>query len=130
MIKVTLGQLVTADQALGRLTAERLPIKVSYALGKLAKAIAAEVECFHKERNAAVTMFGAERPTTEPEKANGHGGTIMAVLPEHHAAFVARVNELAALSVELPGEPISLAALGEIQISTADLLALEPLVAD
>lgn len=118
---VTLGELVNADQALARLAEQKLPIKVSWLLGKLVKRVREEVAEFHTHRNAWIQELG--------QTEDGRTWTIEAG-SSNQAEFTKRLSELVALEVELAWVPLQVSALGSIEVSVADLIVLEPFLVE
>jgi hypothetical protein len=129
-ITTTLGTLVqAAEPALTNLAKIRLPAKTAYHIAKLLRAVREETAHFHAERNALVERWGDERDATPIEQKDLGAARLRAVRPEHIAEFVAAVEELSALTVEIAVAPLTLEALGAIDVPAADLLALGPLLA-
>lgn len=127
MITTTLGTLVSAEQALGRLAAQRLPIKTAYQVSKLLRIVPTETKHFHEQRNAFVKELGKERPATPLEKKQYGQDTITEVIESKVPEFKRRVEELGAIEVMLDAALLPLADIDGIDISAADLIALEPL---
>lgn len=130
MIELTLGHCVDADPALSRLAAQKLPFAGAYRIAKLAKAVADELRHFQEQRNALVTEYGSERPAATPEERAQHGETVRYIDPTAPDwwTFVARLQELAAVPVSLPLDPIDLTTVEGLEITAADLLQLGALV--
>jgi hypothetical protein len=123
MITTTLGALVRAadDQpervsAWTRLTERSWPVRLAYRMAKLTKLIRAEVSAYNDIRIAIIKELGVE--------SNGN----WAVTPEQWPTFTERMSELLLQSVTIEWEPIQLAELGAVDISAADLDALDVLV--
>ena len=125
MITTTLGALVLADTALADLKALRLPVKPAYHVMKLCRLVTAEVEGFHTQRNAIIDELGVERATTDDERAARNGAaTLKQVPPDRLAAFRTRLDELAAIAVTIPWDPIALDWLMGAAVSPQTLLDL------
>lgn len=118
MISTTLGALANSELALKRLSEIRLPIKVSYQVGKLIRLVAAETPDFHKQREKLVRQYGSP-----------HGDDIM-VMPDQMAAFMVEMTALSEVPVTLDIAPLKLDSFGAIDISPADLIALSPLLSE
>jgi len=116
-MKVTLGQVLEAQAALGRLSQERLPIKTAYWITKLVRLCTEEVKTFMEARSTAIT---------ECDVANGD--TIDVRRPGY-AAFKAKMDDLVAVEIDLAWTPLEYAKLADVSIAAADLLALEPFFA-
>lgn len=128
-IQTTLGALVTAEPALTRLSEITLPVSTAYQVAKLLRAVRVETQHFTEQRDTFIRTHGEERDATEAEQATG-AIRVMAVRPEYQVEFITRMNDLAALVVDLDVRPIALDTLGPIEWTAADLLALGPLVVD
>lgn len=127
MITTTLGILMTAEPALGRLAEQRLAPRHSYGLAKLVEAVRAETARFTAERQKLAEQFGTAREATAEERAT-LGARVITVPPEHMAPFAAGVSELAAIPVTLPAPPFDLAWCNGDAITARDILDLGPLV--
>ena len=130
MIPTTLGLLVQAEPALGRLLEQRVPMRTAYHLSKFAKLVRAETLVYHEQRDALIRELGAPREPTDAERAKGIQGPVTEVTPANLPAFLAKVQELAAVPVTLEWTRLNLSTLDGIQVSGADLLALEPLLTE
>jgi hypothetical protein len=120
-IATTLGALVQAEAALMAICAVKLSPKSAYHVAKLARLVAVDTKHFHTERDALITELGTQRED---------GGYELKPDSDQVPAFVARLNDLAAVPVEIPWGPITLEMLGTADVSAQDLLALGPLLAD
>lgn len=129
MITTTLGQLVDAEPALHRLAAQKLPAVSAYRLAKICTAVAEDTKIFTERRLELIKEVGVSRQATAAEQARGET-TMLEVAPPHMRGFLAQLSEMASVSVTLPMEPltITLKTLETIEISAADLLAMETLV--
>jgi hypothetical protein len=128
MITTTLGALVTAEPALGRLLDQRVSMQTAYTLAKLAKLVREETAVYHQQREALIQALGAPREPTASEQAAGIRESVIEVTVDNRAPFFAKVQELAAIPVTLAWTPVAVSVLDGIQISGADLLALDPLL--
>jgi len=119
-VRTTLGALVSAEPALATLCALKLSAAAAYHLAKLARLVTTEAKHFHDARHRAITEMGT---------ATGGG---FAILPDSPAwpTFVTQLEELAAVAVEIPWGPITVAMLGDQRVAAADLAALGPLFAE
>jgi hypothetical protein len=122
-ITTTLGALVQAEPALGRVTAVKFDqpggAKVRYHLVKLARLVAVETKHFYDERNALVEQHGEGTPK------------VVARTAPAWATFAAACEALAAVPVTIPWGPLT-EAMAEpyADISAADLVGLGPLYTD
>jgi len=120
-IETTLGALVEAEPALGPICALKLNARSAYHVKKLAQLVAQETKHFHDERNALITEYGTKQDD---------GQILVKPDSEHFPTLIAKLNELAAVPVEIPWGPVTLEMLGDAPISAGELLALGPLLAD
>jgi len=113
MIRTTLGAIAAAEESIKAVAALRLPVKAAYAVSKLLAIVGPELEHWHKQRIAWVHEFGS--PT-----ADGNTAVDPAAMPQ----FIARMNDLAAVAVELQATPVALDLLGDVEMTARDLGAL------
>jgi len=121
MIATTLGALVQAEPALQPICQLKLTARSAYHVKKLVWIVAQETKHFHAERDRYITELGT---------ATDAGGFELKPDNEAFPTFVAQLNELAAVEVTIPWGPITLAMLGDAQVSAVELSALGPLLAD
>lgn len=108
-----LGDLVVAQEALGRLLALELPAAVSFQIARAAKPVQAELRNYEQERVKLVRRLGKDAGQ----------GQIM-VLPEKAVEFNEEMNTLLDVDVEPKIRTIDPDILGEIAIRPGDLMAL------
>lgn len=128
-IQSTLGHLMTAMPALERLAESRLPVQTAYTLAKLCRLVQIETEYFQTQRANLFKEYGVERPSTDAEKATC-GASVFEVQPDNIDVFRVKLNELLALPVSIDWTPISVTALGSLEMSAADFIALGAFVVD
>jgi hypothetical protein len=97
----TLGALVNATPILDELAKIRRPAAARYHLGRLIKQVREEVAHFAEERESLIRELGEERDPTEQELKAGQQGKLTAVKPANIMEFIARLNEVAKIEVEL-----------------------------
>jgi hypothetical protein len=128
MITTTLAHLMDAQPALERLANERLPVKAAYALSKLLRLARPEIQGFTDQRNNLIREFGAERKTSDDERAATGHDSVFEVTAANRETYFAKVRELAAIEVRFEVEPIAVTGLDGVSISAGELLTLEPFV--
>jgi hypothetical protein len=119
-IVTTLGALVNAEAALGRVAAVPFDqdggAKVRYHVVKLARLVAVETKHFYDERNALVELHGEGAPKTVPRTSPAW------------PTFAAAAEALAAVPVTIPWGPLTEAMVEPYTaITAADLVGLGPL---
>ncbi len=130
-IVTTFAELSAAAPALGRLAAIKKPQKVVYHVAKLVKYVQAELKHFDESRIELVKKYGTERPATPEELAAGVGSESMFEITdaESRKKFSDEFTELCDVEVEIPWRRVKFSDLQDFEISAADVLALEPLMA-
>lgn len=121
-IQVKIGQIYQKNPALEELMRAKLPIKISYQLGKIATQIAQEVGEVEKQRLALVEKYG------EDKVLEGQTEPVKHVTQENIEVFMKEFNELLGIDVELYGDKIPLSALGNVELDTAQVLSLDWLI--
>jgi hypothetical protein len=116
-MKVTLGNIKTAEEALKKLLNMDLPIKSSFVLGKLVKEVNAELAHFEDERIKLVKKMGTE---------DGEGN--FNVTQEKAGEFMSAYSELSDIEVELNYEPVSADDLGDIFMTAVEMASLSEFV--
>lgn len=117
----TLGALAAAEPTLQTMCALKLSAKHAYHVQKLTRLVAQETAHFHEQRNALVTEYGTKLD---------EGPIVVKTDSEHWPVVKAKLDELAAVPVEIPWSPITLDMFGAEKVSAADLQALGPLFAE
>lgn len=117
-MRLTVGQLLGAESALRTLSTLRLPVKTAYAVSKLLKLAAKELEVVNEQRNGWIAEYGVEE----------NGQKVIKPGSEGWQSFKAKLDELVAVEVELAWTPIAFEAMADQNIAPGDLLALEPFI--
>ena len=111
----SLGEIYGLTRSLQKLTNKELPIKVSFRLYKFLKDSSSEMEILEKSRVKLVEKFA------EPKEE----GKEMKVADDKKDEFQAEFTSLLSEEVEIPFDPISIEDLGDISISTNDLIPMQ-----
>jgi hypothetical protein len=120
-MKVTLNQLVSSQQSLQNLVGMSLPISVSYKISKLINKSQPDLTIYEEKRVALVKEFGIEDPETKNTT----------VQPDKLEEFQAKIKELLEVETDInfadgkDFEKISIASLGNVQVTPADLVKLD-----
>lgn len=124
---IKLEDIVNAQQAVERLSMERVPFKLAYCVAKLLKIMREEASLYFQHRNALIVELGAQVQQT-PEEVAAIGKQFK-VKDEHRDEFAKRVLEMNALPVVVEDRWLLVRTLLEdLSMSSADVLALEPLM--
>ena len=126
------GEIIGAIPALMELIQLPLPVRTSYQVAQLARAVEAAAQDFEAARARLVERF-AERDESG-EIASVHlDGQVQAghVRIAEPAAFQAEMHELLEMSTTLAVTPLRLQELGSVaEVSPATLIALGPLLVE
>lgn len=135
-ITMTLGELVDADPALGklgRIKTKDLPapnaVKTEYHLRRLLKKVKSELKHYSEAQKEWFEELGAERTSTAFEEQRTGLRKIMEILPQNQVLFRQREKEQRAIVVTIdwnPLDPADIRGVGELTVE--DLVLLGPLV--
>ena len=112
-MKFALGEIRQMKQPLSTLLDKELPVKASWKLNKLIRFFDGELESIERFRIQLVKKYGVDVDGTTK------------VLEENMPNFVNELNDLLSEEVEYEYEPIPVDVLGDITISTRDMMSLE-----
>lgn len=114
-MKNTIKQILNARETLSRLAEKTLPVKQSYRLAKLIKAIDGEINVYDGERIKLCEKYG----TLNKEKH------IYEFEDEAYKSFEADINVLQSQEVELD---IKLIDISDLELSAQDIINIEPFI--
>lgn len=121
MITVTLGELMESQAAFRSLMGQAVPAATSYRLQRLARRIEVELESCEQARQEACRRHG----TLSAD------GRRFEFPPEGREPFQQELEDLLATEIALPGEPLSLAQLGDRTVlSGAEMYCLTWLISE
>lgn len=112
-MNITINQILTARDTLSRLAERPLPVKQSYRLAKLVKAINNEMSVYDGERIKLCKKYGK---LNEEQKQYDI---------KDKESFVRESKELLNQSVEFDVKPIDIT---ELELSAQDILKIEPFI--
>jgi len=118
-MKVTNGDIFNAREALQTLMKERLPVKVSYWLARLARKLNDQLTIIEEVRQGLVKQYG--EPDEKGENIQIQPGS------KNMGPFLADLNELMGQEVELDSDIIKLPGDG-FSIEPSVLLALDKFI--
>lgn len=119
-MEIKLAELVNMREALDKLILMDLPIRQSFLLSKFAKKAAVELQEFEEQRVKLVNKYGETNEVT---------GTT-SVAPSNLENFRRELDELTDVELFFDVPPIRIGDLANVKISVADLMALEPIMAE
>ena len=105
-MKLTNEEIFVAKEPLEKLLNERLPVKVSYQLAKMASKLNEQYEIIERVKDGLVKTYGAK---------NKDNPTILEVLPtsEGFPRFIEEMDELFAQKMELVLDKVNLPQEGD-----------------
>jgi len=119
-MKILLKDLIAAREGLAKVLSQDLPIKTSYRLSKVVKAVNGELKNFDEKKNELVIKYG-----TKDEK----GGFQVKPSDKGFGEFAKCVESLINLEIDLPIEQVSLSLEdSDIKLSAIDLSNIEQFV--
>lgn len=118
-MKITLGELQVAIEALNKIINVSLSIKVSYYLSKTIKVINEELSHLEKARIKLVEQYGTKNEKEE-----------VRVTQENFPKFHEEFRQLLSEEVDINIKTIKLSEILDVKLSTMDILALGKLLED
>jgi single-stranded DNA-specific DHH superfamily exonuclease len=113
-MKTTILDILNGQAALEKLVGQEVKISAAFRLSKLIKEINEELQLFEEHRQSLVKKYGDEQ-----EDGN-------VVIPEDKLEeFQTEFNELLTTEVDLKHDPIAVDDLGDVEMTTAELLLIE-----
>lgn len=114
-MKTTIEKILDAREILSRLAVKALPVKQSYRLAKLVKAVNDELSVYDGERIKLCEKYGTL------DKDNG----VYKFEGENREKFNADINVLLSQEVELDVKPID---ISNLELSAQDIISIEPFI--
>ena len=114
-MKTSIKQILNARETLSRLSGRTLPVKQSYRLAKLVKAVNDELSIYEGERIKLCEKYG----TLNKEKR------IYEFEDEAYKSFETDINVLQSQEVELD---IKLIDISDLELSAQEIISIEPFI--
>jgi hypothetical protein len=118
-MKLTNGEIFNSKEPLQKLMTERLPVKVSYGLAKLAAKLNEQLQVIEQVRQGLVTTYGEPDPDV-PNR------TRVSPTSDKYPKFLTEYGELMNQEVEIVLEVVTLPETLEIEPSV--LMALDKFI--
>ncbi len=118
-MKLTNGEIFNAREPLGKLMEEKLPVKTSYGLAKLAAKLNDQLQVIEQVRQGLIQTYGEP----DPEKP-----TQIRVLPDSKGfpKFMEELGELMSQEVEIVFDVVTLP--DTLEVKPAVLMALDKFI--
>lgn len=120
-MKFTLKEVRVLERSLYQITKKELPIRISYRLAKLLQTCLDELSTLEKARLELINKYPAPEVQNPPDKATPEELERENKIREEFALLLEE-------AVEIPFEPLTVEELGDINISTLDMLGLFPII--
>ncbi len=121
-MKVTVNNLLNAQEALKKLASAQVPAKTAYRMKRLFDVIIAELKRFDEVKNELVKKY-ADTQTEEEIKAKAP-----LRVTEKMEGFKQELTELLESEVELAAQQIDFSQIEKIELTVAELSALESFI--
>ena len=118
-MKLTNGEIFNAKEPLQKLLTEKLPVKVSYGLAKLAAKLNDQLQVIEKVRQGLITTYGEQDPDN-PMQIRVDSQS------EGFQKFAEEYGELMAQEVEIVFEVVTLP--DTLEVEPATLMALDKFI--
>lgn len=119
-MKFTLGELRIMKFSLQKIAEKELPIKISWKITKFLKQVNDELEMIEKERIKLVHKYGE----------NEEGKEEIKVPNDKIEDFKKEFVDFLSSEVDINCEPINVKDLGDIELSSSDLLVLQKYITE
>ncbi len=120
-MKFKLNEVYSLVRSLPKLTNKELPIRISYRLLKLLKSCSEEMETLEKSRIKLIKKYASEKKDDKEKKD-------MSVSDKNKEKFQEEFTTLLEEEVEIDFKPIAIKDLGEITLTTNDLISLQKII--
>ena len=114
-MKITINQILLARDTLSRLAGQSLPVKQSYKLAKLVKAVNGEIGVYDGERIKLCEKYGKLNKDKNLYEFDG----------DNRGKFGVDINVLQEQEIELDIKPID---ISDLELSAQDIISIEPFV--
>ena len=121
-MKAKLSEVLDMKEPLGRLSNEKLPIKIAFKLSKVIKAIDEHLNDINTQRESLFKDLSVEGKDDQKGQ--------LVIPPENVDEFNKQWGELLGVEVELDFKPISFDDLPDVQLSSQDMLKLSLIFED
>jgi hypothetical protein len=117
-MKVSLFEIYSSVGVLNKLVDLPLPAKSSYKFVKIMRKFNDELKIMEEERQKMINKYGKEKDGT------------VTVEDENKDSFLKEFGELLETQIEVDWDPISVDALGDVELSVAEITKIQFLFRD
>ncbi|AMN31766.1 DUF1617 family protein [Clostridium perfringens] len=121
MIKMTNKEILEKVNVLGELTARKLPVKVSYAIGKNISKVERELKLYNKERQKLIEEYCLKEDDGTLKITEGNYD----IDPKRLDDFNKEINELQEIEVEIDIHKFNIELLDGYEMSPGELMCID-----
>ena len=119
-----MSSILSAQSAIQKLQSKPMPLKITYNLTKLYKALSVEADFYNEKLNEIVQTYGDrdEEGNLKPT-ADGRG---IQIQKDRLEEAQSKLNELYTIEATLPDIKLSVETLGDVELTLEETNALMP----
>ncbi|HAT4162109.1 TPA: DUF1617 family protein [Clostridium perfringens] len=121
MVKMTNKEILEKVNVLGELTARKLPVKVSYAIGKNISKVERELKLYNKERQKLIEEYCLKEDDGTLKITEGNYD----IDPKRLEDFNKEINELQEIEVEIDIHKFNIELLDGYEMSPGELMCID-----
>ncbi|WP_415330903.1 hypothetical protein [Clostridium perfringens] len=121
MVKMTNKEILEKVNVLGELTARKLPVKVSYAIGKNISKVERELKHYNKERQKLIEEYCLKEDDGTLKITEGNYD----IDPKRLEDFNKEINELQEIEVEIDIHKFNIELLDGYEMSPGELMCID-----
>lgn len=123
-MQMQMSSVLSAQSAIQKLQSKPMPLKITYNLTKLYKALSTEADFYNEKLNEIVQTYG-ERDEEGNLKPTADGRGIQ-IQKDRLEEAQSKLNELYTIEVTLPDIKLSVETLGDVELTLEETNALMP----
>lgn len=123
-MQMQMSSILSAQSAIQKLQSKPMPLKITYNLTKLYKALSVEADFYNEKLNEIVQTYGDrdEEGNLKPT-ADGRG---IQIQKDRLEEAQSKLNELYTIEATLPDIKLSVETLGDVELTLEETNALMP----
>ena len=121
MVKMTNKEILEKVSVLGEISSRKLPVKVSYAIGKNISKVERELKHYNKERQKIIKDYCLKEDDGTLKITEGNYD----IDPERLEYFNKEINELQEIEVEMDIHKFNIELLNGYEMSPGELMCID-----
>ncbi|EPB8178446.1 hypothetical protein ACRTAO_001107 [Clostridium perfringens] len=121
MVKMTNKEILEKVNVLGEISLRKLPVKVSYAIGKNISKVERELKHYNKERQKLIEEYCLKEDDGTLKITDGNYD----IDPERLEYFNKEINELQEIEVEMDIHKFNIELLNGYEMSPGELMCID-----